>query len=412
MYYRYVIKELRHRSNRTLVNVFGIAVGIALFVSISAVTAAYKTAASQPFKNIGADLIVQRAENRKAQPDKRIKSMRGIRLPFSNHLFDAQDLLALQRIEGIDATAHALLLWEFGENGFRTIMGVDAGQPSLGAVKVRNWVKQGHFPEKPGEIAIEKHFAKFQKAGPGDMFEIGGHTFTIAGIIEIKEGAQVAAANIYMSLGSARMLLARKPDAINLIYLRLNDPGQLNQIKSELAVQIKGASVSSSDSFLELMGGVSMISEKFSFIASMVGLLGAALLIMKTMIANLVERSNEIGILKAVGWTQQEIQKQLTAEAFVQTLAGGVLGILMGYFISFLLGLLSISIPIPWELNPVPAMAKQAQEANHVVRLPVSVSLHLAATAMGLSVIIGCVIGYVTGRRTSKMKPVDILRLL
>jgi len=412
MYYRYVIKELRHRSNRTLVNVFGIAVGIALFVSISAVTAAYKTAASQPFKNIGADLIVQRAENRKAQPDKRIKSMRGIRLPFSNHLFDAQDLLALQRIEGIDATAHALLLWEFGENGFRTIMGVDAGQPSLGAVKVRNWVKQGHFPEKPGEIALEKHFAKFQKVGPGDMFEIGGHTFTIAGIIEIKEGAQVAAANIYMPLGSARMLLARKPDAINLIYLRLNDPGQLNQIKSKLAVQIKGASVSSSDSFLELMGGVSMISEKFSFIASMVALLGAALLIMKTMIANLVERSHEIGILKAVGWTQKEIQRQLTAETFIQALAGGMLGILMGYFISFLLGLLSISIPIPWELNPVPAMAKQAQAASQIVRLPVSVSFPLAATAMGLSVIIGCVIGYVTGRRTSKMKPADILRQL
>ena len=412
MYHRYIIKELRHRSNRTLVNVFGIAVGIALFVSISAVSGAYKTAASRPFKNIGADLIVQRAENRKAQPDKRIKSMRGIRLPFSNHLFDAQDLLALQRIDGIDATAHALLLWEFGENGFRTIMGVDTGQPSLGAVKVRNWVKQGHFPEKPGEIAIEKHFAKFQKARPGDMFEIGEHTFTIAGIIEIKEGAQVAAANIYMPLGSARMLLARKPDAINLIYLRLNDPGQLNQIKSKLAVQIKGASISSSDSFLELMGGVSMISEKFSFIASMVGLLGAALLIMKTMIANLVERAHEIGILKAVGWAQKEIQRQLTAEAFIQALAGGMLGILMGYFISFLLGLLSISIPIPWELNPVPAMAKQAQAASQVVRLPVSVSLPLAATAMGLSVIIGCVIGYVTGRRTSKMKPADILRQL
>ena len=44
------------------------------------------------------------------------------------------------------------------------------------------------------------------------------------------------------------------------------------------------------------------------------------------MIANLIERSHEIGILKAVGWTQQEIQKQLTAEAFVQTFAGGVLG--------------------------------------------------------------------------------------
>jgi putative ABC transport system permease protein len=412
MYYPYVFKELRFRYNRTLVNVFGIAVGIALFVSISALSAAYKDAARQPFKNIGADLIVQRAEKQQAQPAKRIKSMRGIRLPFSNQLFDAQDLLSLRQIEGINATAHALLLWEFAENGFRTIMGVDAGQPSLGAGRVQNWLTQGRFPEKPGEIALEKHFAKFQKAGPGDTFQIGGHTFAIAGIIEIKEGAQVAAANIYMPLDSARMLLARKPDAMNLIYLRLNDPSMLNQVKSQLSAEINGASISSSDSFLELMGGISMISEKFSLIASMVGLLGAVLLIMKTMIANLFERSHEIGILKAVGWTQQEIQRQLTAEAFVQTLAGGLLGILVGYFISFLLGFLSITIPVPWELNPVPAMARQAQAASQVARLPVSVSLPLAATAMGLSVIIGCVIGYVTGRRTSKMKPVDILRQL
>jgi putative ABC transport system permease protein len=338
--------------------------------------------------------------------------MRGVRLPFSNQLFDAQDLAALKRIEGIDATAHALLLWEFAEKGFRTIMGVDDGQSALGAVKVRDWIKQGRFPEKPGEIALEKHFAKFQKAGPGDTFQIGGHTFTVAGIIEIKEGAQVAAANIYMPIDSARMLLAQKPDALNLVYLRLNDPSMLNQVKSQLTVQIKGASISSSDSFIELMGGVSMISEKFSFIASLVGLLGAALLIMKTMIANLVERSHEIGILKAVGWTPQEIQKQLTAEVFVQAVIGGILGILIGYFISFLLGFLSIAIPVPWELNPVPAMARQAQAASQVVRLPVSISLSLAATAMGLSVIIGCAIGYVTGRRTSKMKPADILRQL
>jgi putative ABC transport system permease protein len=410
MYYRYVIKELRHRFNRTLVNVFGIAVGIALFVSISAVSAAYKDAARQPFKNIGADLIVQRTEKQQAQPDKRIKSMRGIRLPFSNQLFDAQDLLLLQQIEGIDASAQALLLWEFAEKGFRTIMGVDIGQPSLGAVKVRDWLAQGRFPEKPGEIALEKHFAKFQKIGPRDTFQIGGHTFTIVGIIEIKEGAQVSAANIYMLLDSARMLLARKPDATNLIYLRLSNPSMLNQIKSHITAQIKGASISSSDSFLELMGGVSMISEKFTFIASIVGLLGAALLVMKTMIASLVERSHEIGILKAVGWTHQEIQKQVTAEAFIQTLVGGVLGILTGYFISFLLSCLSITIPVPWELNPLPAMAKKAQAASQVVRLPISVSLTLVATAMGLSVIIGCVIGYVTARRTSKMKPIDILR--
>ena len=69
MYYPYVLKELRFRFNRTLVNVFGIAVGIALFVSISAVSAAYKDAARQPFKNIGADLIVQLPNDKRQYPN-------------------------------------------------------------------------------------------------------------------------------------------------------------------------------------------------------------------------------------------------------------------------------------------------------------------------------------------------------
>ena len=94
MYYPYVFKELRHRGNRTLVNVFGIAVGVALFVSISAVSVAYKDAVSRPFKDIGADLILQRSEKNQTHAEKGTKSMRGIRLPFSNQLFKTQDLEA------------------------------------------------------------------------------------------------------------------------------------------------------------------------------------------------------------------------------------------------------------------------------------------------------------------------------
>ena len=59
----------------------------------------------------------------------------------------------LKRLESIDATAYALLLWEFSKNGFRTIMGVNARQPVLGALKAKDWVHKGRFPENPGEIA-------------------------------------------------------------------------------------------------------------------------------------------------------------------------------------------------------------------------------------------------------------------
>ena len=411
MYYTYVFKELFHRGNRTLVNITGIAAGIALFISISAVAAAYREAAGQPFKNMGADLIVQRGASRMENGSIPAASMRGILLPFSNQVFEPGELFALKQLPG--ENANALLLWEFTSKGFRTIMGVDAGQPALGAVRVKEWVKEGRFPQNSDEIALEKHFAKFQKSAIGDMFQLGEKTFTVTGLIEIKEGPQVAAANIYTTLDSARALFKGKPDSVNLFYLKLEDPARLNSIKSEILSLVPGASVNSSDSFLELMGGVSMISEKFSFIVSMAGLAGAVLLIMKTMASHLLERKREIGTLKALGWTRQEVRRQLTAEAFIQAVSGGILGVGLGYLISCSLSFLSISIPLPWELNPVvPAMAGHIEAVTHAVRLPVSVSLRLALEGLGLSVAIGCFCGYFLGRKTEKMKPADILRQL
>jgi ABC-type antimicrobial peptide transport system permease subunit len=412
MYYSYVFKELRHHHHRTLVNVLGIGVGIALFVSINAVSAAYQRAVSLPFKNLGADLVVQRPEKRAADSGQPPASMRGIRLPFSNQILSPAEINKLPSIEGIGSMASSLLLWEFDQGGFRTIMGVDLSQPGLGPVKVKEWLAKGRFPEKAGEVVLEKHYAKFHQAQIGSTFKIGGRPYDVVGLLEIKEGAQIASANLYLPLKDAQDLLSPGSDAVNIVYLRLTTPSLLNQVKTKVAKELKGVSVTSSDSFLELMGGISQISDQFAMIASLVALGGAVFLIIKTMLSNLVERSREIGILKAVGWTEKEVQKQLAGEVLAQTLLGGVLGIVMGYAISYLLGFLSIPVSTPWELNLLPAFAKTTEAAARSVRLPVSISLSLITSAMALSIGAGGLAGYLMGRRTARMKPVEILRQL
>lgn len=154
MDYRYVLKELHYHHNRTLVNILGIGIGIALFVSINAISAAYQKAVSLPFKNLGADIVVQRPEKRAVDSGQPPASMRGIRLPFSNQLLPSKDLKKLKAIEGVNSMASSLLLWEFNKGGFRTIMGVDLSQPSLGPVKVKEWLKEGRFPQKEGEVVL------------------------------------------------------------------------------------------------------------------------------------------------------------------------------------------------------------------------------------------------------------------
>jgi len=447
MNYSYVLKELRYHHNRTLVNILGIGIGIALFVSINAVSTAYQKAVSLPFKNLGADVVVQRPEKRAVDSSQPPASMRGIRLPFSNQLLPSEDLEKLKTIEGVDSMASSLLLWEFDKGGFRTIMGVDLTQPSLGPVKVKDWLKEGRFPQKEGEVVLEKHYAKFHHTQIGGTVEINGRLFSVVGLLEIKEGSQIASANIYLPLQDAQnlfggesggvnpvrnssralnpagIILKSNPaiggtveqrgiisNGVNIVYLRLKSPSLLSRVKTSIAGKLNGVSVTSSDSSLELMGGVSKISDQFSFIVSLIALGGAVFLIVKAMLSNLVERSREIGILKAVGWTERDVQKQLMGEVFLQSLLGGALGIVMGYFFSFLLGFLSIPVSTPWELNLLPAFAKDTAAAAQTVRLPVSISAGLTGVSLALSLVAGGMASYFMGKRTARMKPAEILR--
>jgi putative ABC transport system permease protein len=412
MNYRYVVQELRHHRHRALVNILGIAVGIALFVAINAVSTAYQEAVSLPFRSLGTDIVVQRPEKRSSQSTQQPATMRGIRLPFSNQVLSPDDLKQIGTIEGIDSLATSLLLWEFDKSGFRTIMGVDASQPSLGPVKAKEWIKEGRFPQTQGEALIEKHFAKFILKKVGDHLEIGGKKFQVVGLLEIREGAQVASANIYLQLADAQALMNERPGGVNVIFLRLKSPSLLGQVKADVATRLNGVSVTSSDSFMELMGGVSKISDQFSLVASIIAFGGAALLIIKTMLSNLVERSREIGVLKAVGWTEKDIQKQLMGEALLQSFLGGLGGVLIGYFLSFLLGFLSVPVSTPWELNLVPAFAKNAETAVQNIRLPVSVSAGLTAVSLLLSLTAGGLASYAMGKRAARVKPAEILRQL
>jgi len=405
----YVIKELGRRHHRTLVNILGIGTGVALFVAINAVSGAYRAAARQPFATIGASLIVQRAE-KQGPADRAPVSMQGVRLPFSNQLLLPDDLAALQSLEGVTGAASALLLWEFGKQGFRTVLGVDADQPRLGPAKVKDWIVGGRFAQNPGEAAVEKHFAKFQRLKPGDRLAIGGRDFTVVGLVEIKQGAQVAAANIYIPLADAQSLIGAGTRAVNVVYLGLADPSLAERVRAAIGRALPGVGVTGADAFVHLMGGLSRVSDRFALVAGLAALAGALLLILKSMLAGLVERSAEIGILKAVGWTDSDVRGQIMAEVLCQALLGGLLGIALGYLVCLALAQLSITLALPWELNPLPAFAKDPQAASQTVRLPVRVSSGLAATAICLCLAAGTLTAYLAARRTAAMRPADILR--
>jgi ABC-type antimicrobial peptide transport system permease subunit len=410
MHWSYVFKELRHRHHRSLANILGIGIGAALFVAIHAASAAYQLAAVQPFKNLGADLIVQRAQKRGTLQTGPV-SMQGIRLPFSNQLLSSADYQKLRSMPGVDAAASALLLWQFDEQGFKTILGVNLDQPQLGPVKVNEWLVQGHFAQHDGEAVLEKHFAKFHHLQADSKISIGQRSFAVVGIVEIKAGAQINSANIYLPLTSAQELILGGPAAVNIVYLRLQKPSLAPQTRQHIAAALPGCDVTGADSIQQLMGGISKISDRFARLAAWIAFIGALVLIIKSMLASLLERSAEIGILKAVGWTGADVRGQIVAEILVQALLGSLLGILLGYLMVLALSLLSITVALPWEMNPLPVSAKMSQPAA-AVQLPVHLSPSLAVFSLGLCLAAGLVASFFTARRAERMRPLDILRKL
>jgi len=106
--------------------------------------------------------------------------------------------------------------------------------------------------------------------------------------------------------------------------------------------------------------------------------------IMNMMLTTVTERTREIGLRKAIGAKKRDINKQFLVEAIILTFAGGVIGVILGWLISFGVSYLGI--------------------------LQASVSLSSILLAFGVSAGIGVVFGYYPAHRAANLNPIDALR--
>ncbi|HWP96927.1 MAG TPA: ABC transporter permease [Syntrophomonadaceae bacterium] len=122
-----------------------------------------------------------------------------------------------------------------------------------------------------------------------------------------------------------------------------------------------------------LLGGIAAVS-------LLVGGIG----IMNIMLVSVTERTREIGIRMAIGATTQAILTQFLIEALLLSLIGGIIGVILGWGASQLLGMLA-----GWKMVVVP---------------------WLVAVAMGFSLLVGLFFGYYPARKAANSNPIEALR--
>lgn len=410
----YLIRELYYQRRRTLAAILGLSIGIALLIILNALSMAYRQAAHAPLKEIGADITVQR-------PGDVPKDLAGAVFPCSAVTISQAEVEKIQGLPGIQGMGKAVLLWVFDPHRAWIALGIEQ-KNFVGPAILRSAVTEGRFlQEGTSEALVEAAYARQFGIQVGDLISVADRKFTVVGLVDASRAAKIAVANVYMTLADAQNLALSskqlqsvslfKPGDVNLLFIKA-DQEKITPLAASLkGILGKKATVATPDSFLKLLGSLFALSDKFTLAASLIAIIVAILIAFKTMAGNIAERAREIGVLKAVGWTNGNVMAQLLSEAVIQCFLAGLLGLLIALVVAFGLSFMKISIPIPWDMAPTPHfLPGGGDQIFKTLRLPIHVPWTLALFSFVLSIVIGGMTGALLGRQIAKIKPSEVLR--
>jgi putative ABC transport system permease protein len=315
------------RPLRTLVTVTGVAVAIAALFSLLAFQRGYQSGIRGELDRLGAHILVVP----KGCPyDAASIALHGARWPC---YLKAAYLSQVRGTAGVGTAAPVFMSALYDDGGAQTVyVGVD---PSILALK-RGWHVQGAFPAAPGDLLIGSDVAHRRGWALGQAVALPGlegRRGTVRGILEPTQGADDTF--IHMPLATAQAAF-RHPGELTHILVRLTDPDELERAVSGL----RGC-----DAGLDM--NIVPLAHLFQTIQSLVNstrlLLGAIALVAlcvagagvsNAVLMAVVERTREIGIMRALGASRGDVFRLFWIETLQVCLAGCVVGILGAFLAS------------------------------------------------------------------------------
>jgi len=300
----------------------------------------------------------------------------------------------------------------------RSVAGVDEAVRELGAI-TPGQVTQGRYFRSGAarEAILNESYAAREDLAVGDTLELGGKTFTVVGVAETPLGGQ--SSDLYVKL-SQLQALSDRAGRVNTAYVRADSADDVDEVASRIEETIDGASVTTAGDLADRVSGT-LVDAK-----NLAGSLGTALMIVALVSAFLIaslltlssvtKRVRELGTLKALGWSQRLVVRQVTGESLIQGLLGGAVGVVIG-----VVGALAIGAFGPTLEATVSAVAEQGprfgpfgqgavEPSATEVTLDAPVAASTVLWAVGLALLGGLVAGAVGSLRASRLRPADALR--
>jgi len=237
----------------------------------------------------------------------------------------------------------------------------------------------------------------------GETVRIEGKPFRVIGVMESKGGSGFGGedSSIAIPLSTAQVRINRKGsiDQVDIIFAQAvsaeavpsasEEISQVLRQRHRTAVGEDDFTVFTQQDFLTTASNITGILTVFLGGIAAISLLVGGIGIMNIMLVSVTERTREIGLRKALGARKRDIVIQFLTESSLLSLIGGIIGILFGWLIAFIVGRVAV--------------------ANGTNFTPV-VTMNAVALATIFSAAVGLFFGIYPANRAAGLEPVEALR--
>lgn len=362
----YSLKNLARRSLRSWLTITGMVIGVIAIVVILSISEGFNNDIKTQISAFGADQMFVYPVSDIGEAFSGGAAL----AQTSGKLFqeDADDIEGIPGVKQIARTVYGSASLSYKEKNITAfIFGIDDEMFDMygdyiqveSGREFRNGERNAAFFAAD---AATEYFGK-DKVEAGSVVKINDKNFRVVGV-QKRIGTSLSSQDdtaVYVTLEDARDIFAGQllEDEIGVIMIQVDegfDPEEIKDaIERKLAANHRVTmddldfSVITAQQIYEIVDtvllSVQIVLAAVTLIASVVGAIGIA----NTMFANVLERVKEIGILKSVGATRRDILVLFITEAAIIGLAGGIIGLILGYI---LLEILKEFFDVPVLLTP------------------------------------------------------------
>jgi putative ABC transport system permease protein len=328
-----IVQNVLHRPLRTLITILAVAIEVTLVIIVVGLTSGLLAESAKRIEGVGADIMVQ-------------PPSASVFMAFSGAPMPIAIGGKLEQLEYVQAVAPVLL--QFNSTGLEIVYGIQ--QETFKAVTGGFVFHEGHDLAEPNDIIVDDVYAKSKKVKMGQTIHVLEHDFHVVGIVEHGKGAR-----LFVFLSTLQDMAGAR-DKASVFFIKCDRTDHTAAVIDEIRQLLPRYEIRPLKDFISLMTS-SNLPGLGAFINVMIGIAVVIgfLVIFLSMYTTIIERTREIGVLKALGASKPYIVQIILSETTLLCVTGVIGGIglsfLMRSIFIKLFPTLTILISATWILR-------------------------------------------------------------